>query len=240
LPWWCLHKDLFSFQIIDTKIVFENNDSNLYKIEEDEKFFLVEGPSMWLSNFFAYWLYFLPLCLCLKYTFIWPKHYIIIKHELHFYFYGFLGRFSIFNELFNVLPSPYWADVYGERKKAGGHSAERLKYKRRYRDRLGYFLDVTGWGKFCLWKARLNKKYYFINGFYTIYMYLRNIFLYFLIILVYLIIYYLIYNKKLYTSNKYKVWRYKILKDFWKVKLYVSNINIIKLNYLKKKKLWSK
>jgi len=103
----------------------------------------------------------------------------------------------------------------GSVKKAGGHSAERLKYKRRYRDRLGYFLDVTGWGKFCLWKARLNKKYYFINGFYTIYMYLRNIFLYFLIILVYLIIYYLIYNKKLYTSNKYKVWRYKILKDFY-------------------------
>jgi hypothetical protein len=67
-----------------------------------------------------------------------------MKQELNFYFYGFLGRFGVFNGLFNILPSPYWADIYGERKKAGSNSAERIKYKRRYRDRLGYFLDVTG------------------------------------------------------------------------------------------------
>jgi hypothetical protein len=40
-----LHKDLFSYQLIDTRVVFENENKAL-SFEEDEKFFLVEAPSM--------------------------------------------------------------------------------------------------------------------------------------------------------------------------------------------------
>jgi hypothetical protein len=66
-------------------------------------------------------------------------------------------------------------------------------------------------------------------------MYIKNIFLYFLIILVYLSLYYKLNSKNFYIiNNNIKIFRYKILKDFWKFKLYANNINWVKLNYFKK------
>ena len=99
------------------------------------------------------------------------------------------------------MPSPYWADVAGERKKAGSQAGERRKYKRRYRNRMRYLIDVTGWGPYSLWKARLNKKFYFLNGFYIIYMYLKYIFLYIFFIILSLILYYCFFTKIIYKIN---------------------------------------
>lgn len=233
LPWWSYHKDLFSHQLLDTNIIIKEADKTS---QEDEKYFFIEAPSMWLSSFIAYWVFFLPIFLCIKFTFIWPRHYLIMKQELEFYFYGFLGRFSIFNNFFDILASPYWADIQGERKKASGQAQYRRKYKRRFRHRLRYLMDVTGWGPYCWWNARHNKIFFIIKGFYVVYMYLKYIFLYFFIVLAWIIFYYFCfaYNNNFLNIKNFREFSFKEYKAFWKFKLYLQSKNFNKLNYFKK------
>jgi hypothetical protein len=95
-------------------------------------------------------------------------------------------------------------------------------------------MDVTGWGPFCWAKARLNKKFYFLNGFYILYMYIKYIIIYLFIIILSLIIFYARTGNKIYITSNYKLWRNKFYKDFHKYQLYSNTKNFVKLNFFKK------
>jgi hypothetical protein len=233
LPWWCLHKDLFSFQIVNTKEIYDKEEDSKNKSIEEEKIFLIESYSFG-SSFFVFWLLWCPGYLCYKLMFSYPRFCIILRHELEFYFYSYWGRFWLIDNLFDIFSGAYWGDTGGDRKKAGTQVRRRKKIKRRYRARWRYIFDVTSWGPFCLWRCRNNRLIYFGKFFYSIYLYLKYIFLY--ILISFGISYWLFKNyfKIIYKTENLKILGHYKVKNFWKFRFYLDVVNNIKFNYYKK------
>ena len=229
LPSWCLHKDLFSFQIVNTKEIYGIEDN---KTVDEEKIFLIESFSF-VSSFFVFWLFWFPGYLCLKLMFSHPRFCLILRHEIEFYLYSFWGRIWLINNLFDIFSGVYWSDIGGDRKKAGTQVKRRRKIKRRFRSRLRYIFDVTSWGPFCLWRCRNNRSMYFGKFFYSIYLYLKYIILY--VLISFYISFRLLktYFKMMYKTENLEIFTFNQVKNFWKFRFYLEIVNKMKLNYYK-------
>jgi len=240
LPRWCFHKELFNYQIVNTKEIYafsEKEEVLDQENEDDIKFFLVDNPSYWF-NFIMAWLFVIPIYFFYKFTFVvlWPKGYIIVKHEIEFYLYGFLGRFIFLNDFFDSIISAHWVDSRGNRRKASSQSSPHRKhYRRRYRIRLDYLLENTCWGNLGFVKVRKKKIFYFFKQIIFAWRNFLNIFIYIFILFLFITYRYKQLKKYIFVSQYMSFFKFKFLKLFWKIRLYMNIKNNIKKILFEKK-----
>jgi hypothetical protein len=238
LPYWVFHKELFTYQVVSTKDVFFESNEELS--EEDLasiKYFLVDHPTLIFMGL-VFWFLVLPVWFLKINNFVFFRKSAKARHELSFYLFWILGRFSVFGYYFDYIIGTYWDNVSGRKRKISYRSHSRVKKKRwKHMMQVKFFLGSMYYGPFMFNKVRYKKHFVIYSSIWLIYKYILSVLIYFVFssILIYFI--FKMHLNQIFVSKSLNFFFKSPLKEFWRLMIYMNQKNKIKLcnlGFLKK------
>jgi hypothetical protein len=241
LPYWSLHKDMFSYQLSGINDA-ESNSKQIDDITEDEKerkvldnrYFIVdEDPHDFY--YITFWFFFIPLTLFLA---VYWKHnwlgFFSSRKVFDFFLYDYLSHFDLIREFSNSIGSNYFIGETSWWKFGSYYAASkpRMRKKRHFSFR-PLMEGFTMIGEYMIWEAKIFVSRYYSVNILLVFRSLYEFLIYFLIISFFLFIRGLLFGKKLLFLNIEKgalLHQNKFVKLFLKVNSYIA------LNYYLKSK----